>query len=224
MNFDFLAGLVLAHGYVVVFLAVALDCAALPIPGELLLLTIGGLAVQGHLDPVRGIAAAAAGVIIADSLGYWMGRLGGHRVFARVGIGQRWTPGMTTVVFGRFVMGARVVLAPMAGTRRFPFGRFLICDAFGAAIWATAYVLIGYGAGANLGSLQYQWASATAVIQIALTIAIVAFATVKFLRARWLRIAVGAALLAVFSLRAITLVTEELQPGADEGQAQLGLL
>jgi len=25
---------------------------------------------------------------------------------------------MTTVVFGRFVMGARVVLAPMAGTRR----------------------------------------------------------------------------------------------------------
>jgi len=62
------------------------------------------------------------------------------------------------------------------------------------------------------------------VIQIALTIAIVAFATVKFLRARWLRIAVGAALLAVFSLRAITLVTEELHPGADEGQAQLGLL
>jgi len=52
----------------------------------------------------------------------------------------------------------------------------------------------------------------------------VAFATVKFLRARWLRIAVGAALLAVFSLRAITLVTEELHPGADEGQAQLGLL
>jgi len=70
MSFDFLAGLILAHGYVVVFLAVALDCAALPIPGELLLLTIGGLAVQGHLDPVRGIAAAAAGVIIADSLGY----------------------------------------------------------------------------------------------------------------------------------------------------------
>jgi len=224
MNFDFLAGLVLAHGYVVVFLAVALDCAALPIPGELLLLTIGGLAVQGHLDPVRGIAAAAAGVIIADSLGYWMGRLGGHRVFARVGIGQRWTPGLTTLVFGRFIMGARVVLAPMAGTRRLPFGRFVVCDAFGAAMWATAYVLIGYGAGANLGSLQYQWANATAVIQIALTIGIITFATVKLMRARWLRIAVGAALLAMFSLRAITLATEERQPGADQGQAQLGLL
>src|SRR5437879_12733933 len=141
MSFDFLAGLVLAHGYVIVFLAVALDCAVLPIPGELLLLTIAGLAVQGHLDPVRGIAAAAAGVIIADSLGYWMGRLGGHRVFARVGISQRWTPGLTTVVFGRFVLGARVVLAPMAGTRRSPFGRFLACGACGAASWAPACVL-----------------------------------------------------------------------------------
>src|ERR1700704_5899747 len=99
MSFEFLAGLVLAHGYLVVFLAVVLDCAALPIPGELLLLTIGGLAVKGHLDPAWAIAVATAGVIIADSFGYWMGRLGGHRVFARVGLGQRWTPGLKTVVF-----------------------------------------------------------------------------------------------------------------------------
>src|SRR5258707_14095898 len=95
MSFDFLAGLVLAHGYVVVFVAVALDCAALPIPGELLLLTIGGLAAQGHLGPVRGIAAPPAGVIIADSVGYWVGRLGGHPGFARGGVGQRRAPGMT---------------------------------------------------------------------------------------------------------------------------------
>src|SRR5258708_40283273 len=108
MSFACLAGLVLAHGYLVVFVAVALDCAALPIPGELLLLTIGGLAAQGHLDPVRGIAAAAAGVIIADSFGYWVGRLGGDRVFARAGTGQRWPPGMTTVGFGRGGIGAGV--------------------------------------------------------------------------------------------------------------------
>ena len=43
MSFEFLAGLVLAHGYLVVFLAVVLDCAALPIPGELLLLTIADI-------------------------------------------------------------------------------------------------------------------------------------------------------------------------------------
>src|SRR5437667_228290 len=168
MSFEFLAGLVLAHGYLVVFLAVALDCAALPIPGELLLLTIGGLAVKGHLDPAWAITVAAAGVIIADSVSYWMGRMGGHRVFAR--FGRHWTPGTTTLVFGRFVIGARVVVPPMAGARRLPYGRFLVCDALGAAMWATSYVLVGYGAGANLGALQRQWASAMTVVQIAFPI------------------------------------------------------
>jgi len=213
MSFESLAGLVLAHGYLVVFIAVALDCVALPIPGELLLLTIGGLAVKGHLDPAWAITVAAAGVIIADSVSYWMGRLGGHRVFARVG--RTWTPGLTTLVFGRFVIGARLVVPPMAGARRLPYGRFLACDALGAAMWATAYVLVGYGAGANLGALQRQWASAMTVIQIALAIGLVGFVMVRFSRARWLRIAVGAALLAMFSLRATTMVTEETQPAPD---------
>ena len=213
MSFEFLAGLVLAHGYLVVFLAVALDCAALPIPGELLLLTIGGLAVKGHLDPAWAITVAAAGVIIADSVSYWMGRMGGHRVFAR--FGRHWTPGTTTLVFGRFVIGARVVVPPMAGARRLPYGRFLVCDALGAAMWATAYVLVGYGAGANLGALQRQWASAMTVVQIALAIGLVGFVMVRFSRARWLRIAVGAALLAMFSVRATTMVTEETQPVPD---------
>jgi membrane protein DedA with SNARE-associated domain len=212
MSFEFLANLVMAHGYLVVFLAVALDCAALPIPGELLLLTIGGLAVQGRLDPVWAISVATAGVIIADSISYWMGRLGGHRVIARVGFGRRWTPGITTLIFGRFVIGARVVVAPLAGTRRLPFVRFVLCDGLGAAMWAAAYVLIGYGAGANLAALQRQWASATTVAQIALAVVIVAFVTVKSFRARWLRVAVGAALLAVFSVRATTMMINDLEP------------
>jgi membrane protein DedA with SNARE-associated domain len=212
VNFDALTTLVLAHGYLVVFVAVALDCAALPIPGELLLLTIGGLAVQGRLDPVWAISVATAGVIIADSISYWMGRLGGHRVIARVGFGQRWTPGITMLVFGRFVVGARVVVAPLAGARRLHYGRFVLCNAIGGAMWATAYVLLGYGAGANLAALQRQWASLTTTFQIVLGAAILGIVGVKCVRARWLRVAIGAALLALFSVRATTLMLEDAEP------------
>lgn len=204
--------MVLAHGYLVVFIAVALDCAALPIPGELLLLTIGGLAVQGRLDPVWAISVATAGVVIADSISYWMGRLGGHRVIARVGFGQGWTPGITMLVFGRFVVGARVVVAPLAGARRLHYGRFVLCNAIGGTMWAAAYVLLGYGAGANLAALQQQWANLTTSFQIVLAAAIVAIVGVKCFRARWLRVVVGAALLALFSVRATTLMLEDVEP------------
>jgi membrane protein DedA with SNARE-associated domain len=212
VSFESLTSLVLAHGYLVVFVAVALDCAALPIPGELLLLTIGGLAVQGRLDPVWAISVATAGVIIADSISYWMGRLGGDRVIARVGFGQRWTPGITMLVFGRFIIGARVVVAPLAGVRRLHYGRFVLCNAIGGALWAAAYVLIGYGAGANLTALQRQWASMTTTFQMVVAIAIVTIVGVKCFRARWLRVVVGAALLALFSVRATTLMLEDAEP------------
>jgi len=212
MSFDVLASLVLAHGYLVVFVAVALDCAALPIPGELLLLTIGGLAVQGRLEPVRAICVAAAGVVIADSISYWMGRLGGHHVIQRVGFGRRWTPGITTLIFGRFLIGARVVVAPLAGARRLPYGRFILCDAIGGAVWASMYVLVGYGAGSNLTALQQHWTSAMTALQIVLAGVIAAFVTVRCFQSRSLRIAIGAALLALFSLRATTMILEDLEP------------
>ena len=212
MNFEFITSLVLAHGYLVVFLAVALDCAALPIPGELVLLTIGGLAVQGRLDPVQAIGVATAGVVIADSISYWMGRLGGRHVIARVGFGRRWTPGITTLIFGRFLIGARVLVAPLAGTRRLAYGQFVLCSVIGGAIWAAAYVLVGYGAGANLVALQQHWASATTALQIVLAGVLAAFVSVTCFRSRSLRIATGAALLALFALRATTMMLQDLEP------------
>src|SRR5437870_12213167 len=148
MSFEFLASLVLAHGYLVVFCVVVLDCAALTIPGELLLLTVGGLAVQGRLDPVWAISAAAAGATLADSISYWMGRVGGPRVIARVGLGRDWSPGSVMVLFGRFIIGARLVVAPLAGARRLPYGRLVLFNALRRATWAATYGLVGSAAGA----------------------------------------------------------------------------
>jgi membrane protein DedA with SNARE-associated domain len=150
--------------------------------------------------------------MLADSTSYWMGRLGGHRVIARVGLSRQWTPGVATLLFGRFAIGARLVVAPLAGARRLPYGRFVLCNAVGGAMWSAAYVLIGYGAGKNLAALQHHWASASTIAQIALAVAIAVFVGVKCARARWLRIAVGAALLALFSVRATTMMLQDLEP------------
>jgi membrane protein DedA with SNARE-associated domain len=216
--FDALVTLVLAHGYIVVFAAVALDCAALPIPGELLLLTLGGLAGQGHLNPASGVAAAAAGVLVADALTYWIGRVHGQRVFAKVRFAERWTPGVTTLIFGRFVIGARMMVAPMAGARRLPFGRFVLWDGIGAMLWAAAFVAVGYAAGANLGAVKDYWGSLTVVMQIAVAVAGVGFVTAKFVGATRFTLAVGAALIAIATVRPAMSASDQLEAGGPRGK------
>ena len=74
---------------------------------------------------------------------------------ARLGRSPRFTPGRLSVVFGRFVVGARVLLAPLAGVTRMPFQRFLMFDAVGCIVWAGLFILIGYGSGLTLESMQH---------------------------------------------------------------------
>lgn len=214
--FDAMVGLVLTHGYIVVFAAVALDCAALPIPGELLLLTLGGLAGQGHLDPASGVIAAAAGVLVADALTYWIGRLHGQRVFKK--IGQRWTPGVTTLIFGRFVIGARMMVAPMAGARRLPFGRFVLWDGVGAMVWAAAFVAVGYAAGANLDAVKEYWSDLTVVMQVVVAIIATSFVTAKFVGATRFTLAVGTVLIAFATVRPALSASDQLVAGGPRGK------
>jgi membrane protein DedA with SNARE-associated domain len=151
---ELLMGLFVAYGYWIVFTAILLDNAGLPIPGELLLLAFGVVAKAGHLDPLFGLAVAATAALAGDSLGYWLGRVGGTRVLKRLGGAPRFTPGRLSVVFGRFVVGARVLLAPLAGLTRMPFRRFLMFDALGCLAWAGVFILIGYASNVTLESMQ----------------------------------------------------------------------
>jgi membrane protein DedA with SNARE-associated domain len=155
MTADLLIGLFVAYGYWIVFTAILLDNAGLPIPGELLLLTFGIIAKDGFFDPLLGLAVAATAALVGDSLGYWIGRLGGERVLARLGRRPRFTPGNVTMVFGRFVVGARVLLAPLAGVARMPFRRFLVFDAVGCLAWAGSFILVGYASGLSLDAIEH---------------------------------------------------------------------
>jgi membrane protein DedA with SNARE-associated domain len=204
VSLELIASLVIAHGYPLLFTIIALDCAFLPIPGELLLLTFGGIAVQAQFDLGIGIAVAALAVLVGDSINYWLGRFGGKRVMNKFRFAQRWTLGAPSIVFGRFVIGARVVVAPLAGARRMPFGRFLLFDAIGATLWAGAFVLIGYGARVNLAAAQQHWTSVANTIQFILIAAIATYLAVKLMKLPRLPIAVGVALIAFAALRPAT--------------------
>lgn len=145
--------LIQSWGYGVVFGAMLLESAGLPLPGETVTLLGGYAAGSGHLHVAGVIAAASGGAIVGDSLGYWVGRRAGWPLLLRVGRLLRQSPEQLemvrsrflrhagkSVLFGRFVAVLRVLAGPMAGAVGMPYRRFLLCNCTGAVLWATTMV------------------------------------------------------------------------------------
>src|SRR5258706_1354763 len=74
------------YGYWAVLVFVAIESSGIPFPGETMLIFASIYAGTTHrLSIVLVLAAAAAGAIIGDNIGYWVGREGGYPLIRRYG-------------------------------------------------------------------------------------------------------------------------------------------
>jgi len=180
-----LAHLLSSYGYWAVLIFVAIESTGIPFPGETMLLAAAIYAgTTHHLQIPLVIAAAAAGAILGDNAGFWVGREGGYRLLRRYGkyvrlderklkLGQYLFQqhGGKVVFFGRFVAVLRAWAAFLAGTNRMPWPPFLIFNAAGGILWATIYGLGGYLLGDNVNRLAGPVGIATLVLGVAVIIA-----------------------------------------------------
>ena len=170
--------LLASYGYWAVLLFVAVESTGIPFPGETMLLAAAIYAGSTHrLQIAFVIAAAAAGAILGDNIGFWVGREGGYRLLRRYGryirldeaklkLGQYLfrKHGGKVVFFGRFVAVLRAWAAFLAGTNRMTWPRFLIFNAAGGILWAALYGIGGYLLGNNVHKLTGPVGIATVVI------------------------------------------------------------
>ena len=144
-------------GYGVIFGAMLLENAGLPLPGETVTLLGGYAAGSGQLHPLGVMAAAASGAVLGDNIGYWVGRRAGWGLILRVGgwLGQgpveldklreRFLKHAgKSVLLGRFVAVLRVIAGPMAGAVGMPYGRFFLCNLAGALLWSSTMVSLAW--------------------------------------------------------------------------------
>lgn len=169
------------YGYAAIFLIVMLESASVPLPGETILVIAAVYAGADHaLNICYIIAAAAAGAILGDNIGFWVGREFGAPLLSRwghlVGLDARKRAlgqylfrrhGGKIVFFGRFIALLRAFAALLAGANGLQPLRFFIFNAVGGIVWATAFGLGGYllGEGIHQVTGPLGWA-ALAVVAI----------------------------------------------------------
>ena len=139
-------GWIAHYGYWAVLALVGLESMGLPLPGETALIAAAVYAGTSHELNLAGvIAAASAGAVIGDNIGYGIGRVVGFplvvRYGPRIGLDERRIKlgqylfrryGGAIVFFGRFVAVLRAFAALLAGINRMSWPRFFFFNATGA--------------------------------------------------------------------------------------------
>ncbi len=125
------------------------------VPGETALISAGLLASHGKMSIEWLLIAAWAGAVLGDTIGYFIGRLGGRRLVLRYGSRFGATHyrllrverffaryGSFIVVFARFFFGLRQLNGIVAGIGIMPSALFVLYNAIGAALWVAVW---GFG-------------------------------------------------------------------------------
>lgn len=165
---DFLRNAVVQYGYWAVGVALLLENAGVPVPGETILLLASFLAYSEHdLRLPWIIVVATISAALGDNLGFALGYYGGRPLLLRyqsifrirnstIAHGEELFAkyGAVTVFFARFVFGMRIVAGPMAGVLRMSWRKFLVFNLLGAVVWVSVISSVGFLFGRHWERLQ----------------------------------------------------------------------
>jgi membrane-associated protein len=167
---DLVTGLLLAHGYLVIFLGAALDNFGLPASGDVVMFAGGFFANGGRAALPLVMLSGMLGAIVSDNTVYWIGRCGGRLLLDRIlktrflsflldarrlGKIERYFEehGGKTIFLGRFGPGLRSMTPLFAGVSHMKYRHFLPYSLVSATIWAIVGATIGYVFGEYWGEL-----------------------------------------------------------------------
>ena len=170
---DFITNAVGDHGYVAVFVLMAVGSACIPIPSEIVMLFGGALASAGfaagnQLDLVVVSLMGVAGTVAGSWAAYAAGYAGGRPLVERWGRYVLLRPheldrahawfdrhGEAAVFFFRLVPLARAFISLPAGVARMPLGRFTFYTALGALPWSFGLAWAGYVLGQRWDTIDH---------------------------------------------------------------------
>jgi membrane protein DedA with SNARE-associated domain len=155
------------YGYWTIAIALLLENAGIPVPGETVLLFASFLAYsEQSLRLPYIILIGIVACTVGDNIGYAIGKRGGRPLLERYQRFFRIRPGTiakgerlfgkygsVTILFARFIFGLRIIAGPLAGVLQMPWRQFAVFNFLGAMIWVTAISCVGYFVGTEWSQL-----------------------------------------------------------------------
>jgi membrane-associated protein len=155
--------LLINYGYPIIIITILIGYMGVPIPSEALLLAAGSFAADGTFDIYITISLVIITALTGDTIIYLLGKKFGYVLSSKIGISvnkfkkvesflDKW--GIWCVFITRWLLTPlSLPVNLVAGTSRYSFRKFIISAAFGEALWAIAYIYLGFIFGANWQSL-----------------------------------------------------------------------
>ena len=158
----FITAAISGLGYFGVFLMMAIESAAIPLPSEIIMPFSGYLVFTGRFDLLWVATAGAIGCNLGSVAAYEVGALGGRRLVEKYGayilMSERelaWADrffaryGNAAVFLARLLPVVRTFIALPAGIARMPRVRFHVYTFLGSWPWCYALAYLGMKAGEN---------------------------------------------------------------------------
>ncbi len=190
-------------GYPAIFLLMALSCACIPIPSEVVMLFAGfavadpaTAGVHHELTLVGIVLAGLAGTMVGSWAAYAVGRGGRLELFERHGARFHMGPaqveradswfqrhGELAVLVGRVIPVVRAFISLPAGIARMPVVRFSVFSFIGAIPWVLGLALAGEALGSEWKNVRNAFEIAT-YVSLALIVEWIGYAVGRRRRAR----------------------------------------
>lgn len=144
--------LLLQYSYLGIFLWFVFFDQITPIPEELVLITMGFLANQGHIHPILAGATALIGLVIIDNVYYGLGKSGKMlfklRKASMITLMERFKKRIQlhawqTIFMMSYFPKLRFITPFLAAAAGIGWIRFAIINATSSATYVTLYILLG---------------------------------------------------------------------------------
>lgn len=183
------------YGLIVVFVVVTIAGLGMPVPSSLVVLASGGFAATGDLVLWQVLSVVYVAVFVGDQLGYAGGKMSGAIVISKVKTLSRSkklvdrAQNLLEKRQGVAILLGHTVLSPicpyinyLSGAGRIKWSTFTSIALFGASIWTTTYVVLGYLFASNLALISELAGNVIGII----IAGIIVILGVVFLRNKWI--------------------------------------